>query len=326
LGFDEYLGTSDDEVPLAAQSAGLLKVKHWVRQVARPEFEQELGRLLNYMDQPSVDGVNTYFIAKAAAEAGLKVALSGVGADELFGGYPSFSQVPKLAAVCKRVPSRTALGVAIRHVAAPILKRTTSPKYASLLEYGSSFAGAYFLRRGMFMPWELPGILDAEIVREGLKQLQTVPVLDSWLSPIDSPYARVMASEIREYLQPRLLRDTDWAGMAHSVEIRTPYVDAFFFRQIAQLITRLPVPPSKRDLAACSAVPLLATVTGRGKTGFSVPVDSWLRESSGGQTKARGLWDWARYLGKHFGFQLGDGIQHGIAMHDPRSATIDTFQ
>lgn len=310
LGFDEYLGTSKDEVPLAAESAGRLGVRHRVRMLGRPEFERDLERVLGNMDQPTVDGLNTYFVAKAAADVGLKVALSGVGGDELFGGYPSFYQVPQLTALCKRIPSSQALGVALRRIAAPLLKRTTSPKYASLLEYGSSFSGAYFLRRGLFMPWELPGILDAEVLREGLEELGSLPASDDRLSALQSPYARVMALEIQEYLQPRLLRDADWAGMAHSVEIRTPYVDAFLFRQIASLMGRFLVPPSKRDLAACSPKPLPPALIARRKSGFAIPVNEWLARNPASPHLGRGLRSWATILARRFDFQLSQPARH----------------
>lgn len=306
LGFQEYVGTREDEVPLARECAARLGVAHHVRMVSSAEFEQDLERVLECMDQPSVDGVNTYFVAKVAAEAGLKVALSGVGADELFSGYRSFAQVPRLVSVCKWVPFGSTLGPIVRRIAAPLLRHTTSPKYASILEYGGSFAGAYFLRRGLFMPWEIPDLLDAEILREGLEELQMPSTLsERGLGLIGTPYARVMAAEIREYLQPCLLRDADWAGMAHSVEIRTPYVDAFLFRQVAPLIKSVSVPPSKRDLAASSPVPLPTSLIGRQKTGFNVPVRKWLaaRPSQGAQ--ARGLRSWAAFVAERFGFELG---------------------
>src|SRR4030095_8223630 len=100
---------------------------------------------------------NTYFASKAAADAGLKVAISGLGGDELCGGYPSFQQIPRLGNGLSPLQGLPALGKGFRYLSAPILKYFTSPKYAGLFEYGGTYAGAYLLRRGMFMPWELPG-------------------------------------------------------------------------------------------------------------------------------------------------------------------------
>lgn len=302
LGFEEYVGTTDDEAPLAVEGARRLGVTHQVRMLSRPEFENDIERLLESMDQPSVDGVNTYFVAKAAAQAGLKVALSGVGGDELFGGYPSFSQVPRLVSLSRLVPLGSMIGTIARRAAAPLLKRTTSPKYASILEYGGSFGGAFFLRRALFMPWEISELLDAEILQDGLQELRTPAALDDRLSVIGTPYARVMAAEILEFLQPRLLRDADWAGMAHSLEIRTPYVDTILFHQVASLLNKLSPPPSKRDLAACSPIPLPRAFVERRKTGFTVPVRRWLAERPPQGGLARGLRSWAAFVAERFGF------------------------
>jgi len=304
LGFEEYLGSSEDEVPLAMESAIRLGVNHRVRKLGYAEFEGEISRLLDFMDQPSIDGVNTYFVAKAAAETGLKVALSGVGADELFGGYPSFAQVPRLVAACKWVPFAPRVGAAIRHFLTPLVGNTTSAKYASLLEYGHAFPEAYFLRRALFMPWELRRILDTDVVKAGLEELRTLDELRERLSSISTPYARVMAAEIMEYLQPCLLRDADWAGMAHSVEIRTPYVDAYFFQQLARLMKDSRRAPSKRDLAACSNPPLASQIVKRGKTGFTVPVNAWLKKRVGAQAGGRGLRSWAKVVARHFGIEV----------------------
>lgn len=95
LAFDEFAGTAEDEAPLAACIAERDGARHIVRRVKQTEFRQDLPAILEAMDQPSIDGVNTWFVAKAAKEAGLKVALSRLGGDELLAGYPSFTDVPR---------------------------------------------------------------------------------------------------------------------------------------------------------------------------------------------------------------------------------------
>jgi asparagine synthase (glutamine-hydrolysing) len=315
LGFKEYRGTHADEVPLAVQSASTLGVHHQVCEIARQEFIGDIERLLHCMDQPSVDGANTYFVAKAAAAAGLKVAISGVGADEIFGGYPSFSQVPRLASVSRWLPQGSAMGAVFRRLTAPLLRRITSPKYASLLEYGGSLAGAYFLRRGLYMPWEISGLLEREVVRQGLGELNVPTALGGRLLRFGTPYVSVMAAEIVEYLQPRLLRDTDWAGMAHSLEIRTPYVDVHFLRQITRLMSRLRVPPSKRDLATASPVPLLSSLLERRKSGFSVPTNAWLQVGSNGSRQNSGLRNWAKIVAARFRLELTNEARRSVSAH-----------
>ena len=174
LGFEEFKGTINDETPLAEQVARHYGARHETVWVRRHDFENDLDDLLQAMDQPSSDGVNTYFISKIAAQAGLKVALSGLGGDELFGGYSSFHEIPRAVAALGSVHLPAWLGRGFRVMSGPVLKRFTSPKYAGLLEYGGHYGGAYLLRRGMFMPWELPEILDADLARQGWSELQTL--------------------------------------------------------------------------------------------------------------------------------------------------------
>ncbi len=116
LAFDEYAGTPDDEAPLAEAAAKILRSDHVTVRIGRGEFEQLLDDFLTCMDQPTIDGLNTYLVSRAAATQGLKVALSGVGGDELFGGYPSFSQIPKLLRWGRHVPFAKPLGRAVQAV------------------------------------------------------------------------------------------------------------------------------------------------------------------------------------------------------------------
>jgi asparagine synthase (glutamine-hydrolysing) len=95
LAFEEFNGTSEDEAPLADQVCKRYGARHVVRHLSQQEFVEDLPAILEAMDQPSIDGVNTWFVSKAAKEAGLKVVVSGLGGDELLGGYPSFADVPR---------------------------------------------------------------------------------------------------------------------------------------------------------------------------------------------------------------------------------------
>ena len=104
LAFDEYAGTRNDEAPLAEAAAKVLGSDHVTVRIGREEFEELLDDFLLSMDQPTIDGLNTYLVSRAAAMQGLKVALSGLGGDELFGGYPSFQQIPKLLKWGQRLP------------------------------------------------------------------------------------------------------------------------------------------------------------------------------------------------------------------------------
>ena len=291
LGFGEYQGSENDEVPLAEIAARHYGMDHHTQIVSKADLEDELDHIRAAMDQPSIDGVNTFFVSRAASRAGMKVALSGLGGDELFGGYSSFSQIPRLVDALSPLRSFTGAGRAFRVISAPILKRFTSPKYAGLLEYGSTYGGAYLLRRGLFMPWELTELFDPELVRAGWSALQPVARLDRKTSKIASAHAKVAAMEMRIYMRNQLLRDADWAGMAWSVEIRTPLVDKELFRTVAPWMGSA-VSPTKADMAASPRKALPDEIIGRRKTGFSIPIPTWLGPASRG----RGLRGWAKTL------------------------------
>ncbi len=295
LGFSEYRGSDNDEVPLAETVAGHYRTRHQTRWIARADFTAERTRLLAAMDQPSIDGVNTYFVSKAAAASGLKVAISGLGGDELFGGYPSFRDIPRLVRGFSLFRPVPVLGRGFRWVAAPLLKRLTSLKYAGLLEYGGSWGGAYLLRRGFFMPWELPGILGKEMAREGWNELQPLARLEATVGGIQSGRLKVSALEMAWYMRNQLLRDADWAGMAHSLEIRVPLVDIQLLRDVAPLLA-FSAPPTKRQMASTPQKPLPSEILARRKTGFSVPVREWLMQDQGTGSRERGLRTWARQV------------------------------
>ena len=297
LGFDEYLGTPDDEVPLAEAVASGFHADHVTMRVHRGDFESERERLLDAMDQPSIDGVNTWFVAKAAASRSLKVVLSGLGGDELFASYPSFRDVPRMARLC-RYPARIpGLGRGFRFLAAPLAAHFTSPKYAGLIEYGGSPGGAYLLRRGLYMPWELPHILDPDLAREGWRALETRARLDATVEGITYPRLAVSALEMCWYMRNQLLRDADWAGMAHSLEIRVPLVDWPLLTESSSVFAAYPT-LAKRDVVAAAAPKLPSMLFARPKTGFSVPVHEWIR--GGAVSGERGLRGWARQVHAHF--------------------------
>src|SRR2546426_4049010 len=294
LGFDEYKGTPIDEAPLAEEVARLYGAHHRTVRVTRRDFENRFDHLLWSMDQPTTDGINSYWVSYAAKESGLKVALSGLGGDELFGGYPSFHQIPKLVQAVGPFRGWKSLGLGFRMISAPLLKRWTSPKYAGLLEYGGTYSGAYLLRRGLFMPWELPEVLDADLAREGWNELQTLTSIEADIGPIRSPRSRLACLESCWYMRNQLLRDSDWAGIAHSLEIRLPLVDIELLRSTGKWMAN-GQPPSKGTMLQAPLWPLPDAVLRRRKTGFGVPVREWISARAGTEAnRERGLRGWAK--------------------------------
>jgi len=295
LRFEEYRGRVNDEAPLAALVARQYGVRHSIQELTLAEFRSELPRIFAAMDQPTVDGLNSYFISKAAHDLGLKVAMSGAGGDELFGGYTSFKDIPRwmpVTSVLARVPK---LGDAVHRLNSALSKRSRhiSPKMGEIVRYGGSYAGAYLVKRGRFLASELSAILGDDIAAEGLRRLDLLKLIERTVTPDPgNAFARVAALESSLYLRNQLLRDMDWASMAHSLEVRVPLVDAHLLRKVAPaLVTRRE--RGKQLLAAAPRPPLPPEVRERRKTGFTLPIKEWLTQEATGPVEF-GKRSWAR--------------------------------
>lgn len=297
VAFDEFRGSAEDEGPLASEVARRYGLRHVVRRVGRDEFAADLSRILEAMDQPSIDGINSWFVAKACREQGLKVALSGVGADELLGGYDSFTDVPRWVRATKWSRALPGAGAILRRSLEPFVSRTAlSPKAAGMLELGPTFAGSYLLRRGLYMPWELSRVLPHESCVEGLRRLQWPTHVGARTAPEAGAPTQVALLESQMYLRNQLLRDCDWASMAHGLEVRTPYVDARLAAQIGPMLAKATVGSGKRRLAATASPPLPEAVASRRKTGFGTPIRTWLEQEPrlAGSSVATGRQHWSR--------------------------------
>ena len=288
LAFDEFRGRPDDEAAWAARIAQTYSADHREYRLGRDEFEGDMPAVLESMDQPSIDGANTWFVSKVAAHAGLKVAISGLGGDELFGGYPSFTQVPALGRLRLWPSSWPIVGAGLAGLHRGLLRAVPfgSPKLPGLLRYAGSMAGAYFLRRAVFMPWELAGIVGREVTEAASGFEPTAHLRESVGDfPLGQDFAHVAALESCVYMRNQLLRDADWAGMAHGVEIRAPLVDTFLLRRLAPLLCAGLA--HKGLLANAPDPPLPSAVRERPKSGFVLPMREWLASS-------RRLDDWRR--------------------------------
>lgn len=302
VAFEEFRCKPEDEAPFAAEMARHYDTDHAVRTVTRAEFEDDLPRILEAMDQPSIDGINTWFVAKAARERGLKVAVSGLGGDELLGGYPSFEEIPRWVRWLKAPSSVPLLGRALRRLVAPLTHPLgLNPKAAGMVELGGTIAGAYVLKRGLFLPWELGHVLDRDVVAAGLRRLQPLRHVGRHLHPLPkSNYARIATLEASLYMRNQLLRDTDWASMAHSLEVRVPLVDATVLREAARHTSWLAQGAGKAALATAPSRPLPQHIIARCKTGFATPVHDWMQQrlatDGKGASAVRVLCDapWAR--------------------------------
>ena len=298
LGFREYQNSDRDEVPVAEEVARAFRTEHATLWVEGRNFHEDREQLLQAMDQPTTDGMNVFFVSKAAAQCGLKVALCGLGGDELFGGYPSFSQVPRITQMLRPFQRMPSLGRAVRAISSSAIGRVMSPKYAGLLEYGTSLEKAYLLRRALYMPWELTDVLDPDLARVGWSELDLLANLRETISGIRGDRTRMAALEMTWYMRSQLLHDADWAGMAHSVEIRTPFVDGVLLRELSPLLAG-PAAPSKRTMIGSTPAGRIAAVVARRKTGFTVPIRQWLVGSAEQSSGDHGLRGWAKFVYRH---------------------------
>jgi asparagine synthase (glutamine-hydrolysing) len=333
LAFEEYRGTHDDESPIAAEVAARYGARQSTRFVSQSELAADLPRILEAMDQPTIDGINTWFVSKAAREAGLKVAVSGLGGDELFGGYPSFRDVPRWARLLwlpGRVPGLGRLAEQVQGSIAPLFS-SVNPKAAGLLRYGGSYPGAYLLKRGLFLPHELPLLLDPDLARDGLSRLDPLALIGAAMSSSPASgrgaprrdearqgfgpktaFGRVAALESALYMRNQLLRDTDWSSMAHSLEVRVPLVDAWLARDVARWLLRPLTPNRKHLLASSPENPLPGSVLKRRGSSFTTPIDRWQKIEEGTQAwrrsslLVRGSCPWAR----RWAYSVASGFEH----------------
>jgi asparagine synthase (glutamine-hydrolysing) len=301
IGFREFAGKHQDEAPFAARLAAECGIEHHVRIVTREEFEQDVARILDAMDQPSVDGVNTWFASKAVAELGLKVVVSGLGGDELFQGYRHFRYLPHLVAAWSRGARFPGAVAATDFLSRIQARRSGNARWRHFSSLARSLPGAWFLRRGLFAPEELGDIMGDEMAAEALRGFDAEQWVTEQCGPLPrEPHLALSLIESTLYLRNQLLRDSDWASMAHSVELRTPLVDVALLRDVMQVgrtLRRFP----RKALLSSAARALSAAVTERRKSGFDTPINTWLSQATQGTSHPTR--SWARFLtGSHARF------------------------
>jgi asparagine synthase (glutamine-hydrolysing) len=297
LAYDEFAGSAQDEAPPAARIAAHYGIRHHVRRVTRDEFIADLPRILDAMDQPSIDGINTWYASKAAAELGLKVVVSGVGGDELFQGYASFSQLPNLVSrwrVASRIPGALA---AARVVGSLQARRSGNGRWRHAANWARSLPGAWWLRRSLFGPDDLPALMGTERAAVALRGFEA----RAWTERMSGTLprdARLALGQIEStsYLRNQLLRDSDWASMDHGVELRTPLVDAWLLAEMQPLLPAFRHFPNKGLLAGAPTSALPREIAERTKTGFAIPVGRWRSDSARHDDAASYSRRWARDL------------------------------
>lgn len=241
------------------------KYTHLVKQ---KDFETYIPQIIQAMDMPTTDGINTWFISKYAHDDGLKAVLSGIGADELFGGYPSFNRI-KYVSYIKRIP------VFLLSSIVPLAPE----KYRKIgyLAFNNPLS-VYLTLRGLFAPDEI-----AEILNITHKEIIDILFRDHLVAPVsiyNEEYASWMEGNL--YMQNQLLRDTDVMSMSHGLEVRVPFLDEDFQKQVYNTAPELRFnrKQGKKLLIDSFSDILPQAVWNRPKMGFTFPLQQWMRQFS----------------------------------------------
>jgi asparagine synthase (glutamine-hydrolysing) len=264
-----FPGSDVDEGPEARRTANHFKTDHheWAIDGATAAglFEQFLAAA----DQPSIDGFNTFTVARLARTHDTKVVLSGLGGDELFGGYPSFREVPRLARLAQLAQIAAPLSTAAVRVAGEIggsrLRRLND-----LMSSPADLANAYGVFRGIYSSEEA-ALLTTHYLGEQVGDEADASPEFSDPTPEDS----ISRLELTRYMRNQLLRDADVMSMASGVEVRVPYVDSVLFDAMSRVPALQRLERGKALLHR--AVPEIPDwVAGRPKRGFTLPFEQWL--------------------------------------------------
>ncbi|MCB9233620.1 MAG: asparagine synthase (glutamine-hydrolyzing) [Bacteroidia bacterium] len=266
-----------DESPWSEMMARKYQTRHHPILLKPDDFLEGLPRALQAMDHPSGDGINSFVVSGVTKKAGITVALSGLGGDELFAGYPVFRQLGEIqgSALWK-------LPAGLRKMLAPLVEIVPGgrrgEKLGALLRLSRSrLQDIYPVFRMVFAASEMRSISpgahpDYNFVKSFISQqaasLEKIPAL-----------SQISLAEIRTYTQNVLLRDTDQMSMAHALEVRVPFFDHTLVEYLMGIPDRLKYPDYPKKLLVESMGDLLpAEVVHRKKMGFVFPWERWLRE------------------------------------------------
>lgn len=269
-----------NEGAIARETSHRFGLEHCECPVSSETVLDWVRKALEVMDQPSMDGLNTYIVSRAVREHGLVVALSGQGGDEMFGGYPSFHEVPNLYRLLNRVRSVPPdLRVMLARIATYPRNDAFRKKAADIARAGPNLLDLYFHRRRACSDSQMTSLGFSAEALELTKNFQTSEADGADCLVPDDPVASIGRLETNYYLSNTLLRDGDVFGMANSLEIRVPMLD----RDLADWVFSLPgdsiLPagqPGKYLLRKACADLYSERVTGQHKRGFVIPLSKWM--------------------------------------------------
>ncbi len=276
------------EATAAREAAKRFHTDHREVPVTRADFLRDLPRFFDAMDQPTNDGLNTYFVSKAAKQAGLTVVLSGLGGDEVFWGYSHHRSLRAQTAMLERCPGGLRKVVGRLGAASGGARGRENWMRMAFFEDGGSSRQLYLLKRGFFPPQQVRALL-------GLDRRELADVVAAYFDGVCADDGRPGAEgfnhlEHQRYLHDQLLRDADVFGMAHSIEIRVPLLDHRVVEHAAGV-------SAARKIARRFNKPLLVEASGDAgvrraaslkKRGFTFPMQRWMTQSAADLESAAG--------------------------------------
>jgi asparagine synthase (glutamine-hydrolysing) len=265
-----------DESSVARRTAEHFGTRHEEMRLDAETARHEFTRFLRAMDQPSIDGFNTHTVASFAHQRGMKVVLSGLGGDEMFGGYKSFDAVPRLAVGVRAARFLPGIAQASGWLLERFSPANRVRRIGSLLRSPGGIRDAYGCFRGIFSAHEAR-VLAASYLHCSPRDIHPSPQHDLLaVNPRDA----VSECELRYYMRNQLLKDSDVMSMAHGLELRVPLVDQALFRRVARVPAALRLRSGKQMLL--EAVPEIPSwVSQAPKRGFVFPFEKWLGQGWG---------------------------------------------
>jgi asparagine synthase (glutamine-hydrolysing) len=271
------------------QIADAIGTQHREVVLTEQHFITQLEAALDSLDQPTFDGINSYYMSQAVRDAGFKVALVGTGGDELFGGYKSFRDLPLLCQWSKRTdwaPRGAIVGLArlissaMQPTRGALPQQTRWAKLPDMVQRGNDLLSLYQLAYALFLPAfqrELLGTVCCDAVVDGLPPAMRARLAQEMQSR--STLSAISVLEQRLFLGERLLRDTDATSMAASIEVRLPLVDQRLFEHVDRLLDHDRYNPigQKSIFRRIGLRGLDPALFDRPKTGFVLPYDRWLK-------------------------------------------------
>jgi asparagine synthase (glutamine-hydrolysing) len=265
--FDEQEWNEGDLAQKVAEKFG---ASHTEYKITASVGKSLLPKFLDAIDQPSIDGFNTFCVSQIAHESGMKVVLSGLGGDEFFGGYKSFQKIPQMIRLGQQLqpikPLLTGIGIGMERWGSSTQVR----RFGDFLQQVPNLANAYRSFRGIFSHWEACQIVKSYFPERISSRNTHVENINQF-----SLKDEISRLEISNYMRNQLLKDSDVMSMSWGLELRVPLVDHTLFQTIATIPSELRLAPGKQLLV--QAVPELPDwIINRPKRGFSFPYERWM--------------------------------------------------